>query len=88
MKKFNLRINFFWDDGDDMKEFALTVPDNVNTEEIKEALIKEHKYLDLEDETDLYGTSGRDPETLLDYVCEKYEWNWEEFSFDIDLNFN
>ena len=88
MKKFNLRINFFWDDGDDMWEFSLTVPDNVSIEQIKETLIKTHDYLDMEDETDLYGTAGRSPETLLDYMCEKQGWSWEEFDFDIDLNFN
>ena len=83
-----MRINFFWDDGDDIQEFALTVPDNVNVEEIEEVLFKTHNYLDREDETDLYGTTGRNPETLLDYVCENHEWSWEEFSFDVDLNFN
>ena len=88
MKKFNLRINFFWDDGDDMWEFRLTVPDNISIEQIKETLIKTHDYLDMEDEMDLYGTTGRHPETLLDYMCKKQGWNWEKFDFDIDLNFN
>lgn len=88
MKKFNLRINFFWDDGDDMWEFSLTVPNNISTEEVKDALIKTHNYLDMEDETDIYGTTGRSPETLLDYMCEKQGWSWEKFDFDIDLNFN
>lgn len=88
MKKFNLRMNFFWDDGDDMRKFRLTVPDNIEIEEVKEILIKTHEYLDIEDETDLYGTTGRTPVTLLDYICKKYGWSWEDFSFDIDLNFD
>lgn len=88
MKKFNLRINFFWDDGDDMKEFVLTVPDNVNIEEIEGVLFKTHNYLCMEDETDIYGTMGRSPETLLEYMCQNQGWSWEEFGFDIDLNFN
>ena len=88
MKKFNLRINFFWDDEDDMWKFKLTVPNNVKIEEVKEILFKTHEYLDMEDETDLYGTTGRSPVTLLNYICEKYGWSWEDFSFDIDLNFN
>lgn len=88
MKKLNLRINFFWDDGDDMWEFILKVPNNVTVDEVKENLTKTHEYLDMGDDTDLYGTSGRNPVTLLDYMCEKHGWSWEDFSFDIDMNFN
>lgn len=91
MMTLNLRINFFYDDGDDMKSFKLTVPDNVSSIEITDILRKEHEYLceieDEEDEEDIYGTMGRNPETLLDYVCEKYGWSWREFEFDIDVNF-
>lgn len=88
MKKLNLRINFFWDDEDDIWEFTLTVPDDINVISVEEVLLKAHQYLDTEDETDLYGTNGRSPVTLLDYVCQKYGWSWGEFSFDIDLNFS
>lgn len=88
MKKYNLRIYFFWDDCDDVYEFSIDVPQNVTVSEIEEALIESHVYLDTEDETDLYGTTGRNPVTLLDYVCNKHGWHWEDFSFDIDLNFN
>lgn len=34
------------------------------------------------------GINGRNPVTLLDYICEKYGWSWSDFEFDIDLNFN
>ena len=88
MKRYSIRINFFWDDGDDMLEFVFVVPNNVTMEEIKETLIKTHNFLDREDETDLYGTSGRCPVTLIDYICKEYGWKWENFSFDIDMNFN
>lgn len=88
MKKLNLRIDFFWDDGDDMWEFILKVPSNVTVNEVNDTLTKAHHYLDMEDDTDFYGTSGRNPVTLLDYICNKYGWCWEDFSFDIDLNFN
>lgn len=88
MKKLNLRINFFWDDCDDIWEFVLTVPENVTELEVSEILIKEHNYLNMEDDEDLYGIQGRNPVTLLDYICEKYGWNWADFEFDIDLNFN
>ena len=88
MKKINLRINFFWDDGDDIWEFILTVPNNVTELEVSEILSKEHDYLDTEDDEDFYGIHGRNPVTLLDYICEKYGWSWEDFYFNIDLNFN
>ena len=88
MKTLNLRINFFWDDGDDIWEFKLTVPSNVSEIEVTDILKKEHEYLDMEDEEDIYGINGRDPITLLDYICEKYGWSWSDFEFNIDLNFN
>lgn len=40
MRTLNLRINFFWDDGDDMETFELTVPSNVSNAEILDALKK------------------------------------------------
>lgn len=88
MKKLNLRINFFWDDGDDICEFVLTVPDNVTELEVSEILSKEHHHLCFEDDEDLYGIQGREPETLLDYTCEKYGWSWTDFKFDIDVGFD
>ena len=88
MKKYNLRINFFWDDGDDMQEFSIFVSNKTTIEEIKQALFDYHRYLDTEDETETYGRNGRNPETLLRYVCEENGWQWEWFQFDIDLNFD
>ena len=67
MRTLNLRINFFWDDGDDMETFELTVPSNVSNAEILDVLKKEHEYLCEEDEEDVYGKTGRTPETLLNY---------------------
>ena len=87
-KTYTMRINFFWDDGDDMQEFTLTVPENITAAKIEEVLIREHTFLDMEDETDLYGKIGRSPVTLLDYISNKYGWKWEDFKYDIDLNFN
>ena len=89
MRTLNLRINFFWDDGDDIKEVKLTVPDNVSDNEIMETLKKEHEYLCYEDEENIYGTSGRNPNTLLNYVCDKYYgWSYFDFMYDIDVNFD
>lgn len=88
MKKLNMRINFFWDDEDDIWEFTLTVPDDINVIRVEEVLSKAHQYLDTEDKTDLYGTNGRNPVTLVDYVCREYGWSWVEFTFDIDMSFS
>ena len=88
MKKYTVRLNFFWDDEDDMMEFTIIVPDNVNPMEIEDALDKEHHFLCFDDEEDRYGIEGSNPETLIGYVCEKYGWTWAEHKFDIDMNFN
>lgn len=34
-----------------------------------------------------YEYDGRNPVTLLDYVCEKYEWSWELLKYDLDWDF-
>ena len=48
MRTLNLRINFFWDDGDDMETFELTVPSNVSNAEILDVLKKyQVLYLDI-----------------------------------------
>lgn len=52
MKKYNVRINFFWDEWDDMREFVVEVPENVTIEEIKETLVKTHICLCKEDYED------------------------------------
>lgn len=87
MKTLNIRITFFWDD-DDIRKFKLTVPSNVSEIEVADTLKKEHEYLDMEDKEDIYGLNGRNPVTLLDYICEKYGWSWSDFEFDIDLTFD
>lgn len=88
MKTLSVRINFLWDDNNDIKEFKLTVPSNVSTSEVIDVLEKEHKYLDTEDTEEIYGFQGRTPGTLLDYVCEKYGWSWDDYMFDIDIDMN
>lgn len=88
MKKYNLKINFFWDNKIDMREFSIYVPNKTTIEEVSEALKKIHKYLDTEDKTGTYKNNGRNPETLITYVCEEYGWRWEKMKFDIDLDFN
>lgn len=88
MKKYNLRINFFWDNEDDIREFSVFVPNKTTIQEVSEALIDIHRYLDTKDKTETYGRNGRNPETLITYVCEECGWRWERHEFDIDLNFD
>ena len=89
MRTLNLRMNFFWDDGDDIKCFKLTVPDDTTDDEVIDILKKEHEYLCTDDDEDIYFNKGRNPETLLDYVCDKYYgWSCSDLQYDIDLNFN
>lgn len=38
MGKYNLRINFFYDDEDDIYEFGIEVPKNVTIDEVEEML--------------------------------------------------
>ncbi len=42
----------------------------------------------MEDSEDLYGTMGRTPTTLLNYLCNRNGWRWQELPFDIDMNFD
>lgn len=85
-KMYNVRINFFWDEGDDMQEFKVFVPGNTSVCELQDKIINAHNYLSHNNE--LYGTSGRNPETLLEFVCEQNGWKCEVMAFDIDLNFD
>ena len=88
LTKYTVRLNFTWDDEDNMQEFNIWVPENVALSEIGETLIEAHNYLCHEDEEDIYGTEGRIPATLLNFVCEKHNWEWDNLEFDIDFNFD
>lgn len=86
MKTIHIRINFFEEGLDQNNQEAdLFVPDNIDEKEVFDILQKTHHYLDFEDSEDIYGYQGRNPETLLDYVCEKQNWSWQKFNFDLDF---
>ena len=87
MKKYNLKINFVWLDKDDTRKFTIEVPENVTIKEIIKTLTQAHEYLDMEDSEGLYEIIGRNPTTLLDYICNKNKWKWKNFEFDIDMEF-
>lgn len=86
MKEINVRLNFTWDDCDDLFECKMVVPEHITEDMVNEILINEHNFLCFEDEEDIYETEGRIPATLLNYVCNKYEWEWSDIEYDIDLN--
>ena len=85
MKEIIIRINFLWDDEDDIWKFKLSVPESATIEEVTETIIREHNFLSGDDDTDVYGNLGRNPTTLLDYVCRKYNWEWFDMVYDIDI---
>lgn len=77
-KRHQCKITFRWDDGDETKIVNIYTPRETNDDDIKKALRETHDYLCLQDETDIYGTAGRTPETLVDYLCEQKGWSWTE----------
>lgn len=87
MKTLNVKLNFLWDDYNEILRCELHVPVTTNLQDIMYILEKEHEYLTTKDPTDRYGTCGRNPATLLDYVSEKYGWLWTKLCFDIDMDF-
>ena len=86
MNKCNVRLNFFWDDGDDMDMFTVTFHEDKTEEDVKEAILEAHDYLDNNDSTDYYGINGRNPASLLSYVCQKHGWRYSQLQFGVDLN--
>lgn len=91
-KEITVKLGFLWDEdeisGCDRGEFVIKVPENVSQEEVAKEISECHRYLDFEDDTDMYGKNGRDPYTLLDYVCEKNGWEKESMEYDIDFEFD
>lgn len=86
MIKVLVRLDFSYDDEDAIDHFILMVKSGTSFDDVEEELLKAHKYLCEEDETDLYGRHGRIPLTLINYVCEKNGWKYYDLEYDIDLN--
>ena len=85
-KTLTIKLTFLLDDEDDLREYHLTVPNALTNVEIIDILKREHEILSLDDElSDIYGYQGRNPDTLLEYVCKKYHWNYESVNFDFGL---
>jgi len=84
-----LKLKFLWDDGEDILNCIMIVPYGTDEQTIMELLQTTHEYLCTKDQTDYYGTNGRTPEALLDYVCEHCvatgKWRWAALKPDIEL---
>lgn len=86
MKRHECSIAFQWDEGDDTKVIDIFTPDNVTKDTVESELVLGHEYLCNNDEDDLYGKEGRTPETLVECICQKNGWHWEEHTPDITLS--
>lgn len=86
-KKVTVRICMTWDDGDEEVGMVFTVPKDVTVEEIEKAISDAHEFLCTEDEEDIYGLDGRNPNTLADYVCDEKNWSWNPQEYEVDLIF-
>ncbi len=89
MKKLNVCLSFYDEEGVQIQPCRITVPKNITKEDVEKALVETKQWLEGSEEgADLIGTKGRTPETLLDCVCEKKNWSWEDFPFDLDMEFS
>ena len=87
-KTLTIKLTFLWDEADDMREYKLSVPSALTRKEIMDIFKNEHDILAMDDElSDIYGYEGRCPDTLINYICKKYGWNYEPVNFDFELIF-
>lgn len=89
MKKLNVCLSFYDEDGVQIKICQMTVPKNIAKNDVEKALAETKEWLETSEEGDeLLSIAGRTPEVLLDCVCEKKNWSWEDFPFDLDMEFS
>lgn len=80
-------LNFQWDDGPESRTIILTVPKDKTDEDIIATIKDCHRVLcEDEDDMDIYGTEGRSPETLMNYVRDARGWSWRDIDFALDLD--
>jgi len=87
---YTIELTFgFHDNYEDSVLANITVPSNLSKDDVMRILQETHASLDRDYsdafEESIYGTQGREPEVLLEYVCQKYGWNWELEEPDIEL---
>lgn len=96
-KRLNVRLCFASMDWDTLVEYTISVPENVSADEVQYALVTEYNLiceevrqlenLDNDKDADLCEGDESDTVILLNRVCEKNGWQWQELGYDIDLNF-
>lgn len=72
---------------DDIDLVCLTVEDDVTKSDVKRKIESVNKKLHKKNQDGdcLYSDFGWNKATLMDEVCEKYGWSWEDVSYDIDV---
>ena len=76
-RTYRVKISFLWDDGSDEKIFLITVPNTTSLQTVEEEVRKMHEYL-CSSEGDIYGATGRNPDTLMEQLQEYTCWQIEE----------
>ena len=91
---YHVKLAFSWDEGPDVREFVLEVPEGVTPEEVSEALETANQELwaggdeaDGEDGNICYGELEASPQTLVDYLCGKQGWQGRLVEYEIELEF-
>lgn len=88
MKTVIMKIVFEVKGIDRGKVIQMTVPENISIGDVYIILSDEHNYLDnIKNDVSVYSEKGRTPDTLLNYVCEKYAWTWSEIKAEIEIKF-
>lgn len=85
---YMVKLTFHEDEERQVKEFNLTVPASVELMRVVDVLSEEHEKLTAELPFGKYGEDGNSPITLLQFVCDKYGWEWSEMKYHIDLQFD
>lgn len=82
-----VKLTFNDDEGKQIKEANLTVPVHMSLTEVVGILNNEHMMLNEKMPDGPYGKEGWRPCVLLQYVCDKYGWDWEDICYHIDMEF-
>lgn len=85
-KTYNIFITFIENDPTDNNLFQITVPSTVSKFDINRIIRTEHTILDEDPEQTIYGSGGRNPETLLDFICQKYNWSYKPLQKDLSIS--
>lgn len=86
-----LEINFIWDEGPESTTVIIVSKTDMTVTDAIGIIKAAHDTLcrqQSNDEESLYGTLGRDAETLMNFICNEYhpDWSWYPVTDAIDLN--